>query len=163
MALPAPGGPLALLPAYIYPASLAEIEEMFVTRAPHVDERRAIFDAFRSWMEGFDSLFPGTTIWLDGGFVTHKDWAAPHDVDVAVHASGPVMARWNPALVPVFRSYFTDRDAGTQPMGGLVDAFFFASDNPAARQYWRNQWGKVRGRDRNTALGVQKGFVEVIR
>lgn len=154
---------MALLPANIYPATLDEIESMFVTQAPFGADRRVVFDAFVQWLHGFDALFPGSTMWLNGGFVTHKTWAPPRDVDVAVHADASVVSTWDPALIAVFRSFLTDRRSGTQPMGGLVDAFWFVSGDPQRERYWEDQWGKVRGPDRSTAVGVQKGFVEVIR
>lgn len=70
-----------LLPAGIHPCSWAEFAEVFVEHAPHAEHRRRRLRALEVWIECLDDLLPGATLWIDGGFVSHKQ-NPPFDIDV---------------------------------------------------------------------------------
>lgn len=70
-----------LLPPGVHPCSLLEFEHIFVDSAPHAAQRRSRFRALGVYIECLDEMFPGSTLWLDGGFVSHKA-APPFDIDV---------------------------------------------------------------------------------
>lgn len=72
------------LPQGLHAATLEEIDERFVAAAPFTDRRRIVFDAFQLWHGVVSGIVPGARFWVDGGFITHKSWAAPSDVDVTV-------------------------------------------------------------------------------
>lgn len=65
-------------------ASLDEVEHVFVRNAPFSQERALRFDLLRYHAEivqravGKERLY----MWINGGFVTHKAWRQPRDVDV---------------------------------------------------------------------------------
>jgi hypothetical protein len=71
------------LPPGVHACTLAEFEYTFVDCAPNVDHRRKRFSALRLFIDVVDDLLPDSTLWLDGGFVSHKS-AAPFDIDVLV-------------------------------------------------------------------------------
>ena len=108
----------------------------------------------------------GTKAWIDGGFITHKTWAAPHDADVALVFQPSVAFNEEP-VVPLLTlrnvSAAELRLPATrlQPMGGLVDAFL-VPDQPAHTAIWHETWSSVK--DANGAIlpGKRKGYVEVI-
>ena len=109
----------------------------------------------------------GTRAWIDGGFVTDKDWP-PKDVDIAY-----VMAneRYIEAVQSEHASLWTllNVSAGqprlavvdrVQPMGGLVDAFPVV-DAEALTKIWFDRWSTVKNRSGGILAGERKGFVEV--
>lgn len=69
------------LPVGVHPCTLAEFEHVFVDSAPNSDHRRKRFRALEVYIDVLDEMFPGSTLWLDGGFVSHKA-APPFDIDV---------------------------------------------------------------------------------
>lgn len=73
------------LPPGIHPCSWAELEQVFVDEAPHRDHRRRRLHALEVYVESLDELLPGSTLWVDGGFVSHKR-DPPFDIDVLVKA-----------------------------------------------------------------------------
>lgn len=138
------------------------------TEPPFTSERAQIFRALELHIELVLERVPGTKLWLNGGFVTHKDWGAPHDADLAyfvplaqaLRARQPDMLNlWTSQGVSVVKPRI-DADR-VQPMGGLVDAFFTV-EMPAQVEIWHNTWSKVKGADGILIPGKKKGFVEVI-
>lgn len=73
------------LPVGIHQCTWDEFVETFVANAPHSEHRHRRLRALELFVEILDDLLPGSTLWLDGGFVSHKD-AAPFDIDVLVAA-----------------------------------------------------------------------------
>ncbi|WP_062520011.1 DUF6932 family protein [Demequina silvatica] len=162
MALGTPRGDYGTLEPRIHRATLDEVEQLFVRDAPFAAEREHLFNALRGWVANFDAALPGARLWLDGGFVTHKPWAPPKDVDIVAHHTQDVAEAWSEAEHKVLASLLNGAD-GTKPMGGLVDAYWFISGDPHASPYWKNQWSRVRGEDGREVIGHAKGFVEVVR
>jgi len=121
------------------------------------------------------SLFKGHSpvIWLDGGFVTHKQWKAPRDADIAVliPASAYDRANMDRARPLWTLSNVTAQlgDGGPSVVTdalhtglGLTDAYVVNADVPAQVERWKRTWSKVRGADGHIVEGMRKGFVEVI-
>ncbi len=69
------------LPPGIHPCTWDEFVATFVDDAPHQASRRRRLLALQSYVDVLDELLPGTTLWLDGGFTTHKA-TEPFDIDV---------------------------------------------------------------------------------
>jgi hypothetical protein len=160
-----------MLPAGIHPATLDEVEELFVDKAPFSDERREIWAALRLYITMLRKLVPSATIWMDGGFVTHKTWA-PADIDLAVLLDGSHMSSFTPEQLQKLAQLMTLQGvrvtaplAATprlQPMGGLIDAFVLEASDPAARQLWESTWSRVYDQNKVLVPGRSKGFVEVV-
>jgi hypothetical protein len=164
MTIPATAGPYGLLPTGRHACSIDEVEQHFVVDAPFPDERRRIFDAFLVWAGGVGALLPGARCWIDGGFVTHKTWAAPQDVDVVVFATADAVNALRESDQQLLMSMMTQHGSGTarvQPMAGLVDGFLGLRNDPDRTLYWRNLWSNVKDSDGSKVDAVQKGFLEV--
>lgn len=150
------------LPPGLHAATLDEIEERFVFSAPFADRRRIVFDAFRLWHGIVTSIVPDSRFWVDGGFVTHKPWAAPSDVDVTVMLRpdnlNNLTAEQQQRLDPMFTKHGATRQ---QPMSGLVDAFVCRRGDVDKTLYWREHWSTVLDENRVKLDGTRKGFVEV--
>jgi hypothetical protein len=134
---------------------------MFVAGAPYGPERQQIYDAFVVWMGLMSKLLPGCRVWVDGGFVTHKTWAAPKDVDVVIVVRPSQLDTLTATDQTLLDSLLTDRrgPAG-QPMGGLVDAFVGMRGDPELPS-WRVFWSNVRDSDGSSVQDETKGFLEV--
>ena len=103
------------------------------------------------------------TLWVDGGFVTHKQ-SPPADVDVVLRAKDSVIDQLNASEQTSFSSLLTEhteQGVRIQPMGGLVDAFFSPRSQPDRTLYWREMWSKVKAPDGSTVSNLEKGFLEV--
>jgi hypothetical protein len=157
-----------LLPVAVHPATLDEVEKVFVDAAPFMAQRGRIFRALVLYAEVVWERLPEAVLWVDGGFVTHKDWEAPHDADVAVLAAGyspndhPDDAHlWTLQGVSV-EEPMLDFVKRVQPMGGLIDGFFVPSEVEAAVDWWRQFWQRLRRPGLPDLLNA-KGFVEVRR
>ena len=154
--------PYPLLPPGAHPATLDEIYEVFVQDAPFRVERERIWSAVLPWATQVSAYFPGAQIFMDGGFVTHKDFAAPSDVDFCLGIQPEQyqsLQDWEKSKV------FTIRREGKDPLrpyGGLIDAFAFPRDNEARRAYWDIWWSSIRGSNRQIMQGSTKGYVEVL-
>jgi hypothetical protein len=61
---------------------LDEIEDLFVKQAPFRQARERTFTALGLEIVGLVELGGPATVWINGGFTTHKPWAAPHDIDI---------------------------------------------------------------------------------
>ncbi len=158
-----------VLPLGAHEATWDEIEEAFVTGAPFWEARALIFDALRVYARLIWARFPDAVLWVDGGFVTHKSWAAPHDVDVAVVV--PNAVGYDPAAEPDGPSLWTLLDVSAarpsvtshekvQPMGGLVDGFFVQAENGPLVSFWHGWWQRRR-QESGPDLIDAKGFLEV--
>lgn len=105
------------LPPGIHPCSWAEFEQVFVDDAPHPEHRRRRLRALEVWVDCLDEILPGATLWLDGGFVSHKS-AAPFDIDVLATVDPDV---WLPvgqradAEMQAFGAWVNAGQHGTQP------------------------------------------------
>lgn len=169
MALPALTAD-GLLPAAASPylTDMNELREIFVDRAPAFrDERARVFLALGLHLGlAREHVGAGTRAWIDGGFITHKRWAAPHDADVALVIS-PTATFTLDAVLPLLTLKDVSADeprlgtARLQPMGGLVDAFL-VPDQPAALASWHDTWSSVKDATGVIVPGRRKGYVEVI-
>ncbi|WP_156786281.1 DUF6932 family protein [Microterricola viridarii] len=152
-----------------HPATIDEIEQRFVHEAPHSERRALIFSAFQLYAGLVWSYFPTARLWVNGGFVTHKE-VAPHDIDVAMLAPSSdagIFARDPDALAlltlqGVRSSEFDGVLRRLQPFGGLVDSFFVPEDNPLAVQTWKDRWSLAPLSDGSGFRDdLSKGFLEV--
>lgn len=159
-----------LLPVGIHQATLAEVHTTFVQNAPFPDERELVFKALSVYLDILSTRFQPQRVFLNGGFVTYKTWAAPKDADLAIGLSSADykstfapenISAWTLGGVSVTEpgSYVVPK---IQPMLGLVDGYFFPNALPAFRAYWEDFYGKVKDQHGNEIPGVRKGFVEVI-
>lgn len=159
-----------LLPAAAAPylTDMNELRAVFVDGAPAFrDERARICSALELHLDlAREHVGPGTRAWIDGGFITHKTWAAPHDADVALVFQPAVRFATEP-VVPLLTlknvSAVEPRLAieRLQPMGGLVDAFL-VPDQPAHTAVWHDTWSSVKDANGDIVPGLRKGYVEVI-
>lgn len=78
-----------LLPLGVHEATLDEVHKVFVDGAPFEPDRRRIFAALEIYAGMLWTELPSAVLWVNGGFVTHKQWAPPADVDVAVLVPPP--------------------------------------------------------------------------
>ncbi len=170
MAIPATGGPYATLPPGRHPASFDEIYRHFVANAPFQDERELIYEALRLYAKIVAKEFSDVTLWVNGGFVTHKSWAAPKDTDVVVvipQADYTNMCSTTDALrlftlqrVSVGLPRTLAPVPRIQPMAGLIDGFI-VPDDPTQLAVWHFTWSTVTDSNKNVVQGVQKGYLEV--
>lgn len=154
-----------------HPATLDEVYEAFVVAAPHRQVRERIFAALRLYSDRLWEFFPGAPLWINGGFVTHKE-SPPHDVDLAFLTttqeiervfSAPSDAITLLTLQSVSMKHpFEGNVPRVQPFGGLVDGFFVPTDIPEVVQTWRDRWSVAPNPDGNGYRDdMFKGFVEV--
>jgi hypothetical protein len=150
------------LPKGIHVATLEEIEERFVRDAPFPERRKIVFNAFRLWHEVVSGMLPGAKYWVNGGFVTHKSWAAPNDVDVVVLVKTEDLKALSLDQERAIELLMTK--PGTprvQPMSGMVDAFICVRGNVERTLHWREFWSTLADENKKPIEGVQKGFLEV--
>ncbi len=143
---------------------MQEVEDMFVLNAPYEADRRRIWSAFEVYESEVRRLLPGARLWLDGGFVTLKQWGAPKDVDVCIVATREEMAAVGAAAIRPLLTQTTSEGERIQPMSGLVDGFLTYSkpDPNAQTAYWAHQWSRVRDWQGNEDPARRKGYVEVM-
>lgn len=172
MAIPPTGGRYATLPVGRHQATFEETYDVFVENAPFRAEREVIFEALTLYAKIVADLCPGLALWVNGGFVTHKEWAAPKDADVAVVV--PQAHYSNVCSNPMAWTYVTlqgvavavpSTGAGLigriQPMAGLIDGFL-TSDDPALSDVWHYRWSLVTDEKGNLLPGTtRKGYLEV--
>ena len=160
--IPDTAGPYALLPVGCHRTALDEIERVFVRDAPFPAARGELWTTFKRYVDEVWSLMPSTRLWINGGFVTHKTWAAPHDIDVCLVVKGTEFdAVPDAVLRPLLTESLPDGQR-VQPMAGAVDAFAAQRGNPDDQQVFRTEWSRVRGPDRLEVPGVSKGYLEVL-
>ncbi|MET9128018.1 hypothetical protein [Streptomyces sp. NPDC004528] len=159
-----------MLPVGRHPASLDEIRDLFVTQAPHMARRVLIYSALELYVSLMRELVPRATLWVDGGFCTHKS-AVPKDVDLVVLAQGRDLEHFGDEEWGRMRQLLTLQDVEAdiiptaeprvQPMGGLVDASLADADSPEEREFFDELWSSVKGPDGKTVPGARKGYLEV--
>ncbi|PHV64641.1 hypothetical protein CSW57_22850 [Williamsia muralis] len=170
MSIPELGGAHATLPEGCHQATLEEIYQTFVVDAPHRAERDLMYRALVLYVDVLRTVFPTGRLWIDGGFVTHKLWRAPEDIDVV--AVVPMTDYSNvctnaAAMLPLMTlQHVSSREfAGTVPrlqaMGGLVDGFI-VPDVEVQTDYWADLWSRIKDRHGNPLPETErKGFLEV--
>jgi hypothetical protein len=143
--------------------TLQEIEQFFVDGAPHRERRRLIYRGFVTWLEILRTLCPNVTLWIDGGFTTHKD-VPPKDVDVTAIISVSDLNSMDEDQQNTFDSLMTKvggpNEHRVQPMGGLVDGFYAVRGQPDGIIFWHNTWSAVYV-DGAEVVGELKGYLEV--
>ncbi|WP_399939897.1 DUF6932 family protein [Streptomyces sp. BBFR25] len=162
-----PGG---MLPVGRHPATLEEIHDVFVVNAPHRDHRQRLYSALELYVGLVRDLLPQATLWVDGGFCTHKP-TPPKDIDLVLVASSRLTRhfdeeewrRMNQLLTLQNLSAQTPptRASRVQPMGGLIDAFLIEEDDPADIALWDYNWSLVKGDDGKIIEGERKGYLGV--
>jgi hypothetical protein len=148
------------LPEGIHATELDEIEQRFVVDAPFPAERARVFAAFRLWMDLIVDMLPDARFWIDGGFVTHKSWAAPSDVDVTFLATPAALNALSPEQGARLQDLLSEKGKA-HPMSGLVDAYLITRGDVAWTLYWRDLWSELLDEERNPVPGTKKGFLEV--
>ena len=143
-------------------ATLEQVYDMFVAEAPFRETRERIWAAFDVYQAEVFRMLPSARLWLDGGFVTYKTWAAPKDIDVCIVAPFDEVKAAETELPPLLTDITTD--PRRQPMGGLVDGFVTVPrPHPDSNtQYWAQEWSRVRDWSGNEDGSRRKGFVEVV-
>ncbi len=149
-----------MLPPKRHRATEDEIRALFVDAAPFPKERALLWDAFLVYRSIARDLMPSVKFWIDGGFVTHKTWAAPKDIDVVMIADETEFLGVYTQLEPLLT--VPDGPVRFQPMGGKIDGFVALSGHPEDVPYWAWQWSRVRDSDGNTVEDQRKGYVEVM-
>jgi hypothetical protein len=165
--IPATSGKYATLPVGRHTATLSEVYETFVERAPFRDRRELIFRALTLYIDLVGPKFSTSRYWIDGGFVTHKKWEEPEDADVVVVVPPGEHGK---VRTPEFLPFWTLLDMGAKqprvsagkvhPMGGLIDGFILP-DNPLQLRPWHLRWSSVRDDKHNVVPGARKGYLEV--
>jgi hypothetical protein len=160
-----------LLPPGRHVATLDEVRDRFVARAPYAAERAPLFDALRWYAGQVGRLFWTGSLWIDGGFVTYKPWAPPDDVDVTIVVRRALTRALSEAqrarlyeLVTLQGVYAREPAVATprvRPMAGMVDAFFCRADDRAQLAVMHETWSRVRGENGEVLPDVTKGYVEV--
>lgn len=170
MALPPLDAQLRLPPGR-HPAMLAEVEQLFVKSAPNRARRERLWRAMRLHMEEARDTFGPASVWIDGGFVTHKA-PAPEDVDLVYVVPGFELERAFALQSTKVLELLTLKDLivgepgplglpRLQPVAGLVDAFVVAAELPGHLAYWDWAWSLVKAQDGSIVPEAQKGYVEV--
>jgi hypothetical protein len=150
------------LPRGIHVATLDEVEERFVISAPFPEHRKIVFDTFRLWHAIVSAILPNAKFWVNGGFVTHKSWAAPKDVDVVILVRQDDLNSLTTEQEIRLESMLTRVESDRiQPMSGLVDAFVCSRGDIDKTLYWRESWSILSDENKNPIDGKQKGFLEV--
>lgn len=179
------GNPPALPPqADPYRSTFAEVAAVFVDAAP--DDQREYRERRLGALEAHARVVAGVfgedtvRAWIDGGFLTHKTWARPEDIDVVYFVPsarlgrafhGRVASLWTLSEVSATIGRSASEGGGPggpklkvdvlSPLAGLVDAYV-AADTGIERRRWKRQWSTVNGPDNQPMPGVEKGFVEVL-
>jgi hypothetical protein len=152
-----------------YRVTMSDVHSLFVASAPFKERRERLFRAFALYAETIWTEIPGALLWIDGGFITHKSWEEPHDVDVAIIADD-VPAESKRRLATQGLLTFDDT-SGTinskqlqigklAPFGGMIDSYLASSKTASV---YRIQWSRVRGPDGQIIPNASKGFLEVAR
>ncbi|WP_404814184.1 DUF6932 family protein [Kitasatospora fiedleri] len=146
------------------------MEDLFVTRAPHSETRKRIFDAFALYFTLVQDLIGRGTLWVNGGFCTHKE-EPPKDIDLVIIANPEDIQHFGQAEEERLVQLLTLQGVNVgmpqafsprvQPMGGLIDAFFILSEDFDAVKMWDTLWSSVKGADGNIIEGATKGYLEV--
>lgn len=153
-------------------ATMTEVEAAFVTHAPHSGTREDLFSCLCTWTNLAAKVFGSGRVWVDGGFVTHKQ-SPPHDVDIVFLPDEPELAidalrnddRAFTLLTLQDVFFMHPLNGGTlkrlQPVSGMVDAFLADPRDHAQMDVWHELWSSVKGPDGYIIDGQRKGYVEV--
>jgi hypothetical protein len=169
VAIPPVGGPYATLPAGRHPATLEQVYEIFVENAPFRTEREVIFGALALYANLLRNACSDLALWVNGGFISHKPWAAPKDADVVCVV--PSAQYSNMCSNPLVLSLITLQGVSAssppvtisrlQPMAGLIDGFII-EDVPASTDLWHFNWSLVKDEHGNLLPpATRKGYLEV--
>lgn len=106
------------------------------------------------------ALLPTAILWVNGGFVTHKPWAAPDDVDVCVLTRASERqavpdATINPLLTQVIDG------KKVRAMSGAVDAFVALRGHAQLVTFYDQYWRNIRLEDKSVHPTLKKGYLEV--
>lgn len=159
-----------------HPATLKEVSDHFVDAAPHREVRAELFSALELYAGLVWSILPSARLWVDGGFASHKTWAAPGDIDVVIVASLNEASVLTSGELERLTALLTLQDVSAaspeltadriQPMGGLIDGFIIVDDGAeagrASMEYWFDLWSRVKGPNGPMDPSCRKGFVEVV-
>jgi hypothetical protein len=158
------------LPPGRHSADLDAIEALFVTQAPHRDKRQTVFEAFKIHFLLVRQLFARGTLWVDGGFCTHKP-EAPKDIDMLMIVDPSDAANLGPGDMERLLQLLTlqqvqvGRPASVtprvQPMGGLIDCFFALTTDTDTLKIFDQLWSSVKSADGTIVPGASKGYLEV--
>lgn len=177
LSLPPLTGDPPVLPAKWppYQATFDELEQVFVRDAPYSEERALRFSLLRQHAAIVKKVVGETSgrLWINGGFLTHKAWRRPSDIDVVYFVPRDLLGKlsgsrglslWTLSKVGAKLGGGDDAqevDAERLlPMGGFVDAYL-APDSVATRNIWARQWSSIKGEDGSILVDKYKGFVEV--
>lgn len=111
-----------------YRCTFDEVRARFVEQAPYPDERDLVMRTLEIYAGRVWNVLPGARLWVDGGFVTHKKWAAPKDADVVIVITAGEAERLDEAGAEALASLLTLQgmtaqvpslsQGRVQPMGG---------------------------------------------
>lgn len=150
-----------LMPEGRHDATLNDVQASFVGAGPYGPERARIWQAFVIWEAMVRALLPTSILWINGGFVTHKTWAAPSDIDVFILArQTEVNTAGAAALLPLLTTM--DPTGGrVQPMSGLVDGHLGLRGDANVINSYHATWRSVTDENKDEVLGLFKGYAEV--
>src|ERR1700677_1647274 len=150
-----------------YPASLDEVEEMFVKQAPNPEPRLRRLDALSLHAGLLYEAGGPAPIWISGGFISHRADVIP-GIDVVYLCSDTdhlrrMLDHDDIYQLLTLRTVFAESPAmgsndELRPVGGLVNAYL---PSPLRQTYWATQWSMIVQPDGVTLPGTRKGFVEV--
>lgn len=123
--LPALDPQTGCLPDGVHVCTWDEFVLTFVDSAPHPEHRRRRLLALELFVDLLDELFPGSTLWLDGGFASHKA-AAPYDIDVLAIVPAQQWAdHWNEvqAELDALNSWVQNGQVGQPPKQPRLTAY----------------------------------------
>lgn len=153
-----------------YPAGMDEIHDVFVESAPNRERRALVFEAFDLYTRLIWTHWPTARLWVNGGFITHKE-SAPHDIDVVFLVPSSALAQVlqtevDPLGLLTLLGVAADQPKmvvpRVQPFGGLIDSFYCPSDVPVAVETWRDRWSMAPTVDGSGyRTDIEKGFLEV--
>jgi len=160
-----------LLPPGRHAGDLSDLHQRFVVDAPEAHHRSHLWVIFNAFVECVKLSLPGATLWVNGGFVTHKAWAAPGDVDVLLVVDGGVLATADHGQVLGLTTLLDvecvphlggfAQIPRMQPFGGWIDSFIAVRGDQVTESYWDGEWSSVKGQDGNKIKDAIKGYVEV--
>lgn len=161
---------IAVLPPGRHAGTFAELRAHFVDHpdVPFASERSLLMQALDLYAPLVWGLWPRATLWVNGGFVTHKDWAAPEDIDVVIcDTSGRIDAKIDEAghLITLLQATHQKSSVVApkiQPMGGLIDGHPVGKQWPAIVAYYEDYWSTLLDKDKDPVAGFRKGYVEVV-
>lgn len=143
---------------------------MFVVNAPHASHRMRLYTALQLYVMLVRDLLPRATLWVNGGFCTHKA-LPPKDIDLALLTSRRVVRHFDQEEWTRMSQLLTLQNvqAGNpltierrvQPMGGLIDAFLVEEESADEVALWDYNWSLVRDDDGKIIEGERKGYLEV--